>query len=91
MEFKKKKLVLSLNKSNVLASSMLWKEVVKEASKDHPNVKLKYHLVDTVSIEVIINPEKFDVIVTINMFERAIERVIDKIVEQKIYIQMVVY
>ena len=60
--------VSSIDKSNVLASSMLWKEVVKEVSKDHPNVKLKHHLVDTAAIEVMINPEKFDVIVTTNMF-----------------------
>ena len=60
--------VSSIDKSNVLASSMLWKEVVKEVSKDHPNVKLKHHLVDTAAMEVMINPEKFDVIVTTNMF-----------------------
>ena len=47
---------------------MLWKEVVKEVSKDHLNVKLKHHLVDTAAMEVMINPEKFDVIVTTNMF-----------------------
>ena len=64
----RKKLVSSIEKSNVLASSMLWKEVVNEISINYPDVKIKHHLVDTAAMEVILNPEKFDVIVTTNMF-----------------------
>lgn len=64
----RRNLVSSIDKSNVLASSMLWKEVINETSKNYPKVKLKHHLVDTAAMEVILNPEKFDVIVTTNMF-----------------------
>lgn len=64
----RRNLVSSVDKSNVLASSMLWKEVVNETSINYPDVKVKHHLVDTAAMEVILNPEKFDVIVTTNMF-----------------------
>ncbi|MGL5314368.1 MAG: 3-isopropylmalate dehydrogenase [Peptostreptococcaceae bacterium] len=60
--------VSSIDKSNVLASSMLWKDVVTEVSKNYNGVKLTHHLVDTAAMEVILNPNKFDVIVTSNMF-----------------------
>ena len=53
----RRKLVSSIEKSNVLASSMLWKEVVNEISKDYPDVRVKNHLVDTAAMEVILNPE----------------------------------
>lgn len=61
-------LVSSIEKSNVLASSKLWKEVVSEVSSEYKSVRLKHHLVDTAAMEVILNPDKFDVIVTTNMF-----------------------
>ncbi len=64
----RRNLVSSIDKSNVLASSMLWKEIVNETSENYPSVKLKHHLVDTAAMEVILNPDKFDVIVTTNMF-----------------------
>ncbi len=64
----RRNLVSSIEKSNVLSSSMLWKEVVNETSKNYPEVKVKHHLVDTAAMEVILNAEKFDVIVTTNMF-----------------------
>ena len=64
----RKNLVSSIEKSNVLASSKLWKEVVIETSDNYPQVQVKHHLVDTAAMEVILNPEKFDVIVTSNMF-----------------------
>ena len=64
----RRNLVSSIDKSNVLASSMLWKEIINETSKDYKDVKVKHHLVDTAAMEVILNPEKFDVIVTTNMF-----------------------
>lgn len=65
---KRRNLVSSIDKSNVLASSMLWRKVVTELSKEYHDVKLKHHLVDTAAMEVIMSPEKFDVIVTTNMF-----------------------
>ena len=64
----RRNLVSSIDKSNVLASSMLWKDIINETSKEYKNVKVKHHLVDSAAMEVILNPEKFDVIVTTNMF-----------------------
>ncbi len=64
----RRKIVSSIDKSNVLASSMLWREIVNEQSKEHCDVELNHHLVDTAAMEVMLNPEKFDVIVTTNMF-----------------------
>ncbi|MBC5995329.1 3-isopropylmalate dehydrogenase [Romboutsia ilealis] len=65
---KRRNKVSSIDKSNILSSSRLWKEVVNEESKYYPNVNLTHHLVDTAAMEVILNPDKFDVIVTSNMF-----------------------
>lgn len=60
--------VSSIDKSNVLASSRLWKDVVNEVSSNYPSVNLSHHLVDAAAMEVILDPNKFDVIVTSNMF-----------------------
>ena len=65
---RRNKKVSSIDKSNILASSKLWKDVVNETSKNYPNVKVKHHLVDSEAMEVILNPDKFDVILTSNMF-----------------------
>ena len=64
----RKKKVSSIEKSNVLASSRLWKEVVKEESKAYEGVVLTNHLVDTAAMELILKPYEFDVVVTTNMF-----------------------
>ncbi|RDY26004.1 3-isopropylmalate dehydrogenase [Romboutsia weinsteinii] len=64
----RRQIVSSIDKSNVLASSMLWKEIVNETSKHYPDIKIKHHLVDNAAMEVILEPYKFDVIVTSNMF-----------------------
>ena len=65
---KRRNKVSSIDKSNILSSSRLWKEVVTEESNSYPGVNLTHHLVDTAAMEVILNPDKFDVIVTSNMF-----------------------
>lgn len=64
----RRKKVSSIDKSNVLASSRLWKEVMEEVSKEYKDVDIKHHLVDTAAMEVISKPSDFDVIVTSNMF-----------------------
>lgn len=64
----RKNKVASIDKSNVLASSKLWKEVINEKAKEYSDVKVTHHLVDSAAMEVIINPSKFDVIVTSNIF-----------------------
>ena len=64
---RKKKLTL-VDKANVLETSRLWRETVKNLSKDYPDVQLDYMFVDAASMRIIQNPGYFDVILTENMF-----------------------
>ncbi|MFD1676146.1 3-isopropylmalate dehydrogenase [Alicyclobacillus fodiniaquatilis] len=55
-------------KSNVLTSSVLWREVTAEVAKDYADVTLDYMHVDNASMQLILNPRQFDVILTNNIF-----------------------
>ncbi|CAN5215113.1 3-isopropylmalate dehydrogenase [soil metagenome] len=65
---KRKKVVTSVDKANVLETSRLWREVVTEISKHYTDVTLQHMLVDNCAMQLIINPQQFDVIVTANLF-----------------------
>ena len=58
----------SVDKSNVLQSSRLWREIANEVASEFPEVQLQHVLVDTMAMHLIKNPREFDVIVTENMF-----------------------
>ncbi len=58
----------SVDKANVLASSGLWRDVVNEISADYPDVKLDHILVDNCAMQVVLNPQDFDVMLCSNMF-----------------------
>ncbi len=60
--------VTSVDKSNVLQSSRLWREIVNEVSADYSDVQLEHVLVDAMAMHLIKSPGGFDVIVTENMF-----------------------
>jgi 3-isopropylmalate dehydrogenase len=60
--------VASVDKSNVLQSSRLWREIADEVAADYPNVQLEHVLVDAMAMHLIKNPARYDVIVTENMF-----------------------
>ena len=62
------KIVTSIDKQNVLATSKLWRKVAEEVAKDFPDVTLEHQLVDSATMLMITNPAKFDVIVTENLF-----------------------
>lgn len=64
----RKKHLTSVDKANVLESSKMWREIVKEKSKAYPDVTVEHMYVDAASMKLITNPSSFDVIVTENMF-----------------------
>ena len=64
----RRKIVTSIDKQNVLATSKLWRRVAEEVAKDYPDVTLEHQLVDSAAMLLITNPAKFDVIVTENLF-----------------------
>ena len=60
--------VTSVDKSNVIECSQLWRKVVVEVAKDFPDVTLDHLLVDNCAMQLVLNPKRFDVLVTENMF-----------------------
>ncbi len=64
----RRKKLTSVDKSNVLENSQLWRRVVTEVAKDFPDVVLDHLLVDNCAMQLVLNPKRFDVIVTENMF-----------------------
>ena len=64
----RRKILSSIDKQNVLATSKLWRRVAEEVAKDYPDVTLEHQLVDSAAMLMITNPAKFDVIVTENLF-----------------------
>ncbi|BEP29276.1 3-isopropylmalate dehydrogenase [Helicovermis profundi] len=56
-----------VDKANVLETSRLWRKVAKEKVRDS-KTEIDYMYVDNAAMQVILNPDKFDVIVTSNMF-----------------------
>lgn len=58
----------SVEKSNVLDSSRLWKKIMHELAGEYPDVTLSDMLVDNCAMQIVKDPSQFDVIVTENMF-----------------------
>jgi len=64
----RRKKVTSVDKSNVIENSQLWRKVITEVAADYPDVALDHLLVDTAAMQLVLNPKRFDVLVTENMF-----------------------
>ncbi|MEM7730112.1 MAG: 3-isopropylmalate dehydrogenase [Pseudomonadota bacterium] len=64
----RRKRVTSVDKSNVLETSRLWRETVERVAKDYPEVELEHLLVDAMTMHMLTRPTHFDVVLTENMF-----------------------
>lgn len=60
--------VISVDKANVLQSSVLWREVVTEVGKGYGDVELEHMYADNASMQLVKNPAQFDVMLCSNMF-----------------------
>jgi len=61
--------VTSVDKANVLETSRLWREVVRDVhSREFPHIELEHLLVDNAAMRLIAAPRHFEVILTENMF-----------------------
>ncbi len=65
---KRNKRLCSVEKSNVLDSSRLWKKVIHRLSEEYSDVELSEMLVDNCAMQIVKDPAQFDVVVTENMF-----------------------
>ena len=64
----RRKKVTSVDKSNVLETSRLWRETVNDVAKSYPEVELEHLLVDAMTMHMLTRAQDFDVILTENMF-----------------------
>ncbi|HEX9278797.1 MAG TPA: 3-isopropylmalate dehydrogenase [Casimicrobiaceae bacterium] len=65
---KRKRKLCSVDKANVLDTSILWREVVTVVGADYPDVTLSHMYVDNAAMQLVREPKQFDVIVTGNLF-----------------------
>ncbi len=65
---RRRKRVTSVDKANVLETSRLWRRVVTELAGGFPEVELDHMLVDNAAMQLVQAPERFDVILTENLF-----------------------
>tara|TARA_B100000945_G_C20411556_1_gene612853 strand:- start:1308 stop:2390 length:1083 start_codon:yes stop_codon:yes gene_type:complete len=62
------KKLCSVDKANVLEVSKFWRSVVSEMSSDFPEVELSHQLADNTAMQLVLNPNQYDVIVSGNLF-----------------------
>lgn len=65
---KRNKKLASVDKANVLETSRLWRETVNNVAQKYPDVELEHLYVDATAMLLVTNPNRFDVILTENMF-----------------------
>lgn len=65
---RRRRVVTSIDKANVLTSMVFWRELVTEVARDYPDVELRHMYVDNAAMQLIKNPAQFDVILAGNMF-----------------------
>jgi 3-isopropylmalate dehydrogenase len=65
---RRRRLVTSVDKANVLDCSRLWREVVTRIAQEYPDVQLRHTYVDSAAMALVSRPTAFDVLLTENMF-----------------------
>lgn len=65
---KRRKKLTSVDKANVLETSILWRQTVAEVARDYPDVTVENLYVDNCAMQLILKPKSFDVVVTNNLF-----------------------
>jgi 3-isopropylmalate dehydrogenase len=65
---KRKAKVTSVDKANVLQTSILWRETVNEIAKSYPDVALEHIYIDNATMQLIKDPSQFDVLLCDNLF-----------------------
>lgn len=65
---KRRHKVTSIDKANVLQSSILWREVVTGISKEYPDVEIQHMYIDNATMQLIKDPSQFDVLLCSNIF-----------------------
>lgn len=60
--------VTSVDKANVLATSQLWRQVVEEVAVEYPEVELEHLYVDNAAMQLVRDPNQFDVMLCPNLF-----------------------
>ncbi|TKI08741.1 3-isopropylmalate dehydrogenase [Martelella alba] len=65
---KRRKKVTSIDKANVLQSSILWREIVTDIAGDYPDVSLAHLYIDNATMQLIKDPSQFDVLLCSNLF-----------------------
>ena len=68
MARRRKRILCSVDKANVLESSQLWRDVVNETAAQYPDIALTHMYVDNAAMQMVRDPGQFDVIVTGNLF-----------------------
>jgi 3-isopropylmalate dehydrogenase len=65
---KRQRRLTSVDKANVLDTSIFWREIVSDVGEQYPDVELTHMYVDNAAMQLVRNPRGFDVIVTGNLF-----------------------
>ena len=65
---KRNRRLCSVDKANVLDTSILWREELTAVGTSYPDVELSHMYVDNAAMQLVRNPRQFDVIVTGNLF-----------------------
>jgi len=60
--------VTSVDKANILRTSVLWRSVAERIAAAHPDIRCDHLLVDNAAMQLLQRPASFDVIVTENLF-----------------------